>query len=80
MESVKRVVPSLREGPWRDPEGKVWYAKRDAAFVEWAASGLCVATAGERAFAKAVFCAGWEARKRAVDYQIVNPASKDASR
>lgn len=40
------------------------YAARDAAFASWAANGLCLATAGERQFAKAIFCAGWDARKR----------------
>jgi hypothetical protein len=41
------------------------YAARDAAWHEWATQALCIATKEELAFARAVFIAGWEARKRA---------------
>lgn len=52
------------------------FAARDAAFAAWASHGLCVSTTGERAFVKAVFCAGWEARKRAQYETMVKPDKK----
>ena len=48
----------------RDPVPKS-YPARDKAFREWADSAISTANPPERAFAKAVFVAGWDARKRA---------------
>lgn len=55
------------------PRSERPYAARDAAFTAWARQGLCIANAAELVLCRAIFNAGWEARKR-VQYA---PAEKD---
>lgn len=51
--------PSPRNEPLKLPQ-----LERNAAFAEWLARELQGASTAERAFAKLVFEAGWEARKK----------------
>lgn len=81
--SADRVgPPTARNEPWRGPveapaaAAPGQYAARDAAWEAWAANGLCIANEHELRFARAVFCAGWEARKRAVFTMSKDGASR----
>lgn len=64
--------PTPRDEPWRMPTpplpeqpGRTPVPVRDAAFEAWATRGISFQNEAERAFTKAVLCAGWAASKRA---------------
>lgn len=64
MTSTHRPIGTPRTEPWKQPSPPPWVEARDRAFEHWARNGLCVATTPELVFAKAAFCAGWDAAQR----------------
>ena len=76
--SWRMPTPPLPEQPGRTP-----VPVRDAAWQEWARREIPDANPPERAFAKACFDAGWEARGIVVDHslktrsEVLDEARKD---